>query len=159
MTATARPVLTDIELAVLQGSADGRTYAALGRELSLTEKSIGNVAMRVIAKFGAASITHAVLLACRAGILDGQRRRHGDHAGYAAHVYRGEDPKDCPHGCWEAELAYRADRRRARRAQGAPSAPVSATFSASADSRPSGLANASEAHSAASRPKNQTNAA
>lgn len=120
MTAPARPVLTDVELAVLCGAAEGQTYEALGRQLSLTGKSVGNVAMRVIDKFDARSITHAVLLACRAGILDGQRRRHGDHAGYAAHKYRGEDPKDCPHGCWEGELAYRADRRRARRPRQTP---------------------------------------
>ncbi|WP_327300419.1 LuxR C-terminal-related transcriptional regulator [Streptomyces goshikiensis] len=111
MTAPARPVLTDVELTVLQGAAEGRTYATLGRQLSLTEKSVGNVAMRVIDKFDARSITHAVFLACRAGVLDGQRRRHGDHAGYAAHVYRGEDPKECPYGCWEGERVYRTAQR------------------------------------------------
>jgi DNA-binding CsgD family transcriptional regulator len=117
VTAPAWPVLTETELAVLRGSAEGWTYAALGRQLALTEKSVGNVAVRVIAKFGAASITHAVFLACQAGILDGQRRRHGDHAGYAAHVYRGEDPKDCPHGCWDGERAYRAEQRARQKVQ------------------------------------------
>jgi hypothetical protein len=49
-----------------------------------------------------------VLLACHAGILDGRPRRHGDHAGYAAHVYRGEEPCDA---CRAGELEYRAGLR------------------------------------------------
>lgn len=159
MTAPARPVLTERELDVLHRSALGDTYDEIAKDYGIHRGAVGKLASRMFAKIGALSMPHAVLIACRAGLLDGQRRRHGDHAGYAAHVYRGEDPKDCEHGCWEAELAYRADRRRARRAQEAPSAPVSATFNASTDSGPSGLENASEARSAASRPKNQTKAA
>lgn len=112
-----RPQLSDNELAVLHGAAEGETYAETGRRIHLTEKSVGNVAVRIIDKFGARNITHAVILACRAGILDGRPRRHGDHAGFTAHVRAGEDPWACKQGCPEGERAYRAERRRARRAQ------------------------------------------
>jgi hypothetical protein len=53
-----------------------------------------------------------VFLAVQAGLLD-PRRRHGDHAGFAAHRYRGEEPCEA---CWEGERAYRRERRAARRA-------------------------------------------
>ncbi|MFD8144751.1 hypothetical protein [Streptomyces sp. NPDC059708] len=107
MTAPTRPALSDTELAVLRGASEGQTYEALGRHLGFTAKSIGNVAMRVIDKFAASNITHAVLLACRAGILDGRPQRHGDHAGYVAHWRRGEDPKACG-PCAAGERAHRA---------------------------------------------------
>jgi hypothetical protein len=58
------------------------------------------------------NITHAVLLACQAGLLDGKPRRHGDHAGFAAHQYRGEEPCEA---CWAGERAYRRDRKAARK--------------------------------------------
>lgn len=101
--------LTDRELAVLRGIAEGDTYEVLSRRLQIGYKSTRNVGIRVMQKLGARSITHAVLLACRAGILDGRPQRHGDHAGYVAHVRRGEDPKDCP-PCWAGEREYRNGR-------------------------------------------------
>ncbi|MFJ8208149.1 helix-turn-helix transcriptional regulator [Streptomyces sp. NPDC096033] len=109
--------LTVTELNVLQGAATGESYAATARRIFITEKSVSNVATRVMRKLGAETMPHAVLLACQAGILDGRPRRHGDHAGYVAHKRRGEDPKDCPFGCQEGELAYKAARWRARRAR------------------------------------------
>ncbi|MFD4912807.1 hypothetical protein ACFWNR_06245 [Streptomyces virginiae] len=75
-------------------------------------------------KLDAENAAHAVFLACRAGLLDGRPQRHGDHAGYAAHKYRGEDPKDCRHGCWEGEQAYRAAQRAALKARQKPSEPA-----------------------------------
>ncbi|MFE9844735.1 response regulator transcription factor [Streptomyces goshikiensis] len=116
-------LLTVHEMAVLEGAAAGETYAETGHRIYLTEGSISNVATRVMRKLGAASMPQAVLLACRAGLLDGRPQRHGDHAGYAAHVYRGEDPKACPHGCWEGEKAYRTKQRQARKALKAPERP------------------------------------
>jgi DNA-binding CsgD family transcriptional regulator len=98
------PLLTGNELAVLRGASEGDTYAVIGRSIHATEKSVGNIAMRVVRKLGAANITHAVLLACHAGILDGRPQRHGDHAGYAAHWYRGEEPCEA---CRAGERAYR----------------------------------------------------
>jgi len=107
------PSLTANEIAVLTAAAEGATYAVIAQQLGFHEKSVNSLAHRLARKLGALNITHAVFLACQAGILDGRPRRHGDHAGYAAHVARGEDPCEA---CWTGERAYRADRRRARKA-------------------------------------------
>jgi DNA-binding CsgD family transcriptional regulator len=100
--------LTANELAVLRGASEGDTYAVIAARLGLAEKSVGKIAFRLARKLGASNITHAVLLACRAGILDGRPQRHGDHAGYAAHLYRGEDPCEA---CRRGERVYRNFRR------------------------------------------------
>jgi len=121
---SSRPV-TPHQLQALSLAASGATHAAIARRLGIDEKSVGKLMTEIFRKLGATNMPHAVLLACRAGILDGRPRRHGDHAGYAAHVYRGEDPKQCPHGCWEGELAYQRDRRQAKRGQETASAPLS----------------------------------
>lgn len=102
------PLLTDNELAVLRGASEGDTYAVIASRLGLAEKSVGKIAFRLSRKLGAANITHAVLLACHAGILDGRPQRHGDHAGYAAHWYRGEEPCEA---CRRGERVYRNARR------------------------------------------------
>lgn len=102
-----RPLLTTNELLVLQRASEGFTYAAIAADLVMAEKSISKIALRLARKLGARNITHSVFLACQAGILDGSRRRHGDHAGFAAHVYRGETPCDW---CKDGERAYRRAR-------------------------------------------------
>ncbi|SDN18431.1 response regulator transcription factor [Streptomyces wuyuanensis] len=109
------PLLTDHQLRILELVAAGHTHAEIADELVLTHKGLTAAVNRVLAKLSARNAPHAVLLACRAGLLDGKPRRHGDHAGFAAHVYRGEDPWACTEGCPEGERAYRAERRRARR--------------------------------------------
>ena len=98
------PLLTDRELDVLQRMADGSTYVAIGREYGLSDRTVAWIGQGVMRKLGARSITQAVFLACRAGILDGRPQRHGDHAGYAAHWYRGEEPCEA---CRAGERAYR----------------------------------------------------
>ena len=105
------PTLTSNELEVLERAANGDTYATIARDLGYQEKSVSKMALRLARKLGANNITHAVFLACRAGILDASRR-HGDHAGFNAHKYRGEDP--CQR-CWDGEREYRRERRAARR--------------------------------------------
>ncbi|WUA80185.1 helix-turn-helix transcriptional regulator [Streptomyces sp. NBC_00207] len=117
MTAPARPELTATELAVLAGAAEGDTYAAIGARLGLHEKSVAKIAVRAGRKLGARSITNAVVLACRAGILDGRPQRHGDHAGYEAHRKRGERGKQICDPCREGEKAYRDGLKAARQAQ------------------------------------------
>lgn len=104
--------LTPNERAVLERAANGDTYAVIARDLGYAEKSVSKMALRLARKLGANNITHAVFLACQAGVLD-PTRRHGDHAGFAAHKYRGEEPCEA---CWDGERAYRRDRRAARRA-------------------------------------------
>lgn len=123
MTAPARPQLTDLEATVLRLVADGWTYAEIATRLTYTTSGITSIASRMFPKLGARSAAHAVHLAYQAGLL--RRERHGDHAGYEAHLRRGEDPKACPHGCWAGERAYRA----AQRARQRPSAPASAPIS------------------------------
>jgi DNA-binding CsgD family transcriptional regulator len=107
--------LTGNEMRVLRCAANGQTYAAIAQSLGYQEKSVSKMALRLARKLGASNITHAVFLACRAGILD-PSRRHGDHAGFAAHRYYGEEP--CA-ACWEGERAYRRQRRAARKANAA----------------------------------------
>lgn len=108
------PSLTPNELAVLQQAANGDTYAVIARSLGYQEKSVSKMALRLSRKLGANNITHAVHLAHLAGLL--RKERHGDHAGFAAHKRRGEDPCGA---CWEGERAYQAARRAARRAAAA----------------------------------------
>jgi DNA-binding CsgD family transcriptional regulator len=108
------PELTDRELEVLHGFAAGETHDETARRLYLAVKTVEKTKTRIFRKLGATNAPHAVLLACRAGILDGQPRRHGDHAGYAAHIYRGETPCEA---CDEGEKAYKADWRARRKAR------------------------------------------
>ncbi|MFD5899105.1 response regulator transcription factor [Streptomyces sp. NPDC060366] len=107
--------LTPDEVEVLYAYANGTKYPQIAKDRCLTARSVEGIAARIARKLGATSQAHAVLLACQAGILDGRPRRHGDHAGFAAHRARGEKPCDW---CWEAEREYRAEMRRARIAAG-----------------------------------------
>ena len=115
MTRVSAPTgkLSDLDVAVLRHAAEGRTIEATARLLGTSMPAVQDTRHRLMGKLGAKSLAHAVHLAYQAGIL--RRERHGDHAGFAAHVYRGEDPWACDQGCPEGERAYRADRRRKRR--------------------------------------------
>lgn len=108
------PSLSQIEITVLEGVANGLTYRQIGKEIGYTFRGAADAGARAVHKLGANSLAHAVFLACLAGILDGRPRRHGDHAGFAAHVYRGEDPWVCE-PCAEGERAYRRGRRATRK--------------------------------------------
>lgn len=103
------------EMEILRLVSQGLSYgeAARAARPAVTENTAKAHMQHVLTKLGASTAPHAILLACQAGLLDGKPRRHGDHAGYAAHVYRGEDPCD---DCWAGERAYRTERRAARRA-------------------------------------------
>lgn len=115
----ARP-LTAQELVVLRYISEGLTYAEIGEETGYSRDGILKTSTRILRKLGARNRAHAVFIACRLGTLD-PTRRHGDHAGYAAHVYRKEEPCDA---CKRGESVYRAERRQARRvAQAATTGP------------------------------------
>jgi hypothetical protein len=88
------------------------TRPRIAEQLRYSEPGVDKLMARVLDKLGAANAPHAVLLACRAGLLDGRPQRHGDHAGYVAHARRGEDPCDA---CDAGERAYRADLRANRK--------------------------------------------
>ncbi|WP_408059513.1 LuxR C-terminal-related transcriptional regulator [Streptomyces europaeiscabiei] len=106
------PSLTDHEVRVLEFVALGHTHEQIASQLVMTPKGVTPTVNRAVKKLGARNAPHAVFLACGAGILQ-PGRRHGDHAGFAAHRYRGEEPCDA---CWEGERAYRRERRAARKA-------------------------------------------
>lgn len=110
------PQLTDRELHVLQRAAQGEIYDRIAADWGVTGRTVKQIASKMFAKLGARSMPHAVLLACQAGLLDGKPRRHGDHAGYAAHTYRGEDPCDL---CKAGERKYRNDLRNKPKEQAA----------------------------------------
>ncbi|MER5875506.1 helix-turn-helix transcriptional regulator [Streptomyces sp. NPDC001910] len=104
---SSRPV-TARQMKALHLASIGHTHKEIGRELGIEEKTVGKFMTEVFRKIGAKSMPHAVLLACRAGLLDGKPQRHGDHAGYAAHLYRGEKACDA---CKAGEREYRNRRR------------------------------------------------
>lgn len=106
------PSLTPRQTQVLELAAVGMSYYQIGRALGIAENTVDVLMRQLFKRLGAHTLPHAVFLACGAGILD-PRRRHGDHAGFAAHKYRGEEPCEA---CWEGERAYRRERRAARRA-------------------------------------------
>ncbi|MCL8016908.1 LuxR C-terminal-related transcriptional regulator [Streptomyces sp. AS02] len=95
--------------------ANGESYPQIATDWVVEPITVRTTGARVLRKLGANSIAHAVFLACQMRILD-PTRRHGDHAGFAAHRYRGEEPCEA---CWEGERAYRAERRAARKANAA----------------------------------------
>jgi DNA-binding CsgD family transcriptional regulator len=108
------PRLAPRELETLTLVSQGLTHAEIGTLLVMTPKGVTATVNRAVAKLGARNAPHAVLLACQYGVLDGRPQRHGDHAGFAAHRYRGEEPCEA---CWEGERAYRRERRAARKAR------------------------------------------
>lgn len=103
--------LNAAEFTVLEGRANGMTYMQIAVQLHYTYSSTVNVGSRVIEKLGARDMAHSVFIAVQTGLLD-PRRRHGDHAGFAAHKYREEEPCEA---CWDGERAYRRERRAARK--------------------------------------------
>lgn len=111
-------VLTTHELRVLELVALGKTHQEIASDLVMTRKGVTPTVNRAIRKLGASNAPHAVLLACRAGILDGRpQQRHGDRPGFRAHERRGEEPCD---ECKAGEAAYRAEMRRKRRQKPGP---------------------------------------
>ncbi|MEU8682925.1 helix-turn-helix transcriptional regulator [Streptomyces sp. NPDC048611] len=106
------PTLTQHEREVLQLIASGYSHEEIAEMLVMTRKGITPTVNRAMRKLGARNAPHAVLLACQAGILDGRRRRHGDHAGYAAHIYHREEP--CA-ACVVGEREYRSRQRTIRK--------------------------------------------
>ncbi|MFF3620020.1 response regulator transcription factor [Streptomyces sp. NPDC002467] len=99
------------ELEILQLTSQGFSYGEAARRVqpAVSENTAKAHMQRVLTKLGANNAPHAVFLACQAGLLDGQRRRHGDHAGYEAHRRRGEDPCEaCRAGEREHRSRYKA---------------------------------------------------
>ncbi|MCX5407475.1 LuxR C-terminal-related transcriptional regulator [Streptomyces sp. NBC_00335] len=113
MTAPARQ-LARRELQALHLVAAGTTHAEAARQLVMTPKGFTATVNRAMRKLGARNAPHAVLLACRAGILDGRLLEHGDHNGYETHIRRRIPLCD---DCRDGEKAYRDGLKAARQAQ------------------------------------------
>jgi len=62
--------LTERELQVLRGMADGKSNAEIGRELFVSEDTVKTHARRLFRKLGARDRAHAVAAAFRAGLVD-----------------------------------------------------------------------------------------
>ena len=61
--------LTERELQVLHGMSEGKSNAAIGRDLYLSEDTVKTHARRLFSKVGAKDRAHAVMLALRQGLL------------------------------------------------------------------------------------------
>lgn len=68
-TATRRLMLTERELQVLRGMADGKSNAEIGRELFVSEDTVKTHARRLFRKLGARDRAHAVAAGFRAGLV------------------------------------------------------------------------------------------
>ena len=64
-----RLALTEREMQVLRGMADGKSNAEIGRELFVSEDTVKTHARRLFRKLGARDRAHAVAAAFRAGIV------------------------------------------------------------------------------------------
>ncbi len=106
------PTLPEYEAMILRLVAQGLTQEEIGRQVHVSREAVNKAMQRIMRRLGARNCTHAVLLGCQAGILDGRPQRHGDHPGFAAHKRRGEDPCEA---CKAGESEYRAERRAARK--------------------------------------------
>lgn len=67
--ATRRVMLTERELQVLRGMADGKSNAEIGRELFVSEDTVKTHARRLFRKLGARDRAHAVAAGFRAGLV------------------------------------------------------------------------------------------
>lgn len=61
--------LNEREMQVLKGVSEGRTAVAIGRAMGLSADSVKGYGVSMRRKLGAISNPHAVLLACREGLL------------------------------------------------------------------------------------------
>ncbi|MEO3744251.1 LuxR C-terminal-related transcriptional regulator [Plantactinospora sp. B5E13] len=64
-----RPLLTEREMQVLVGMADGKSNAEIGRELFVSEDTVKTHARRLFRKLGARDRAHAVAAGFRAGLV------------------------------------------------------------------------------------------
>lgn len=105
------PSLEAREVEFLDRMGHGQTIEQIAVSWRMRPSGARSFAERLRKKLGAKTNTHAVFIAVQLKILD-PTRRHGDHAGFAAHRYYGEEPCE---ECWEGERAYRRERRAARK--------------------------------------------
>lgn len=101
------PSLSPREADLLRRLAAGDTLQEIARDWHYGESGARSIGERLRKKLGAKTNAQAIYIACQLKILE-PHRRHGDHAGYTAHLRRHETPcNDCARG----EITYRAKRR------------------------------------------------
>lgn len=105
------PSLEQREVEYLQRLAQGETIQEIARAWGYEESGARSIGERLRKKLGARTNTQALFIAVQLKFID-PARRHGDHAGFAAHRYRDEEPCEA---CWDGERAYRRELRAARR--------------------------------------------
>ena len=98
---------------VLRHAANGLSIPETAKAMHLAVGTVYYHQQVIITALRARNIMNAVFLACQLGVLDVKPRRHGDHAGFAAHLRRGEEPCE---SCWDGERAYRRAKKGARKA-------------------------------------------
>src|SRR5262249_58651631 len=69
LSGARRLALTERELQVLRGMADGKSNAEIGRELFVSEDTVKTHARRLFRKLRARDRAHAVAAAFRAGLV------------------------------------------------------------------------------------------
>ncbi|MET9517455.1 helix-turn-helix transcriptional regulator [Streptomyces sp. NPDC002994] len=111
MAPPGRPQLSDRQMQILRLRAEGYTGPEIAARLVIALGTLDYHERVIRHQLRARNPAHAVHLAHNAGLL--RRDRHGNHAGFAAHVRAKEEPCD---RCLAAERAYQADRRAVRRA-------------------------------------------
>jgi DNA-binding NarL/FixJ family response regulator len=88
--------LSDREMQILHGMADGLSNAQIGQRLLISEDTVKTHARRLFRKLGARDRAHAVRLGLDGGALDRQQTRRRVRAALEAHrATRDEAPADC----------------------------------------------------------------
>jgi DNA-binding CsgD family transcriptional regulator len=67
--------ITEPELLVLRGFADGKTYTQLGHDLGLSINQVKSIASSLYRKLGVRHMSHAVAEGFRHGLLYGEQTR------------------------------------------------------------------------------------
>lgn len=101
------PTLAPIQMRILQLLTEGNDQQQIAYILRTSPVTVWRHIKKMREELGAFNNAQLVHLAYQAGVLEAPpKRRHGDHAGYAAHLYRGEQPCEA---CRKGERAYRSE--------------------------------------------------
>ncbi|MYU20785.1 helix-turn-helix transcriptional regulator [Streptomyces sp. SID8352] len=108
--ALAQNALSDRQQAILRLRADGLSGPQIANRLHIAVSTVDYHERAICHTLRAVNISNAIHLAWQNGLL--RKERHGDHAGFAAHIRRGETPCDL---CKAGESTYRRAQRRQRK--------------------------------------------
>lgn len=113
-TSATAPVLTPLQQQILQQLIEGHDQEAIAYIVQRSPANVCKQLQKMKEAFGAFSNAQLVHLAYQRHVLEAPpKQRHGDHAGFAAHQRRGEEPCQA---CRAGESVYRAERHAARKA-------------------------------------------